>query len=332
MNLLTSDINPPWRPTASIEVLRRRGELTWRLRQFFHQRDILEVHTPTLCHDTVVDRHIEPIALPGKALGLAELADDTLFLQTSPEFCMKRLVAAGMPAIYQIGPVYRGGESGNFHNPEFTMVEWYRVGDNLTQAVQLLSELVVAALGVSPPHQQTYQAAFQQYAQLDPLACPISELARCAVDRNLGVGLDWSQDRDDWLNLIFSDVIQPQLGHNLPTIITHYPASQSALARLSSQDARTAERFELFIHGIELANGYNELTDASELVHRNQTTNRQRLDDGHRALPEQSYLIDAMQATFPACSGCALGLDRLLMVAEGITDIDRVISFPISRA
>lgn len=324
--------SPLWQPTASVHSLEHRAELVWRIRQFFHQRAFAEVQTPILSHDTVIDRHIDPVSLPAGQLGLPMLGDKPLYLQTSPEFCLKRLLAAGMTAIYELTSVFRAGERGSFHNPEFTMLEWYRVGDDLHQSVHLLSDLVCEVLQVTQVEQLTYQAAFGRYASCDPLLASPRELASLAMEFNLGVDLDWSTDRDDWLNLLFSEVVQPKLGHNSPAIITHYPASQSALARISSEDPRTAERYELFVHGVELANGYHELLDADELVRRNETCLAQRSQDGKSPLPSDSRLLAAMRAGLPASSGCALGFDRLLMVSLGVDSIDEVIAFPIERA
>lgn len=293
---------------------------------------MLEVQTPILSQDTVLDRHIDPVILSGVSLALGELNNTSFYLQTSPEFGMKRLLAAGMQAFYQIGPVFRAGERGDFHNPEFTMVEWYRVGDGLEQAVDLLARLVCQTLACPSAQTETYQQSFIRLTQLDPLTCSLSDLADAAIAHKIGVERHWSQDRDDWLNLLFSELIQPKLGHAAPTIITHYPASQSALARLSADDNRTAERFELFINGVELANGYHELLDARELIQRNERVAQQRQVDGKAPLPTHSRLIDAMQAGLPPCSGCALGLDRLVMIATGATKIDAVIPFPIERA
>ncbi len=324
--------SPAWQPTASLQNLEHRSEVLWRIRHFFHQRGFAEVQTPILSHDTVVDRHIDPVSLPASQLALAALGDKPFYFQTSPEFCMKRLLAAGMTAIYELTSVFRAGERGAYHNPEFTMLEWYRVGDDLQQGVQLLNELVREVLQVVSVNQLTYQAAFQTHAKCDPLSASPRELAKLAVEFRLGVDPDWSADRDDWLNLLFSEVVQPQLGHAHPTIVTHYPASQSALARLSPEDPRTAERYELFVRGVELANGYHELLDAHELDVRNRTSLAQRDQDGKSPLPSDSQLLSAMRAGLPACSGCALGFDRLLMVSLGVESIDEVIAFPIERA
>lgn len=324
--------DPNWRPTADITILEKRAEVLWALRHFFHERKMLEVHTPVLSQDTVLDRHIDPVELSGDSLMIGATHGRRLFLQTSPEFGMKRLIAAGMGHIYQVSPVFRSGERGAFHNPEFTMVEWYRVGDDLQSAVAFFSDLIEHVL----PHHQvqvmTYQAAFQLYADCDPLVCTIDGLAQLAAGQGLGVHADWSQDLDDWLNLIFAEIVQPRLGLEAPVIVTHYPASQSALAQLDAADPRIAERFELFVHGVELANGYHELLSAQELRARNSQVTQQRQSDGKAALRQESYLLAAMDHGLPDCSGCALGLDRLMMVLCRAKSIDEVIAFPIERA
>lgn len=318
-----------WRPTIDLQTLATRSQLLWDIRSFFQQLGFWEVHTPVLSQDTVVDRHIDPITVAGKSLNLTPLAEQTLYLQTSPEFGMKRLLAAGADKIYQISPVFRAGERGTFHNPEFTMLEWYRRDDTLDEAVKLLADLVRAVSPNLPVRIVTYQDAFHSAVGLCPLSCSLDDLAKLAVESSLGVSADWSDDRDTWLDLIFSELVQPALGLGRADIVCLYPASQSALARISAQDASVAERFELFISGVELANGYHELVDPDELSRRNATVSAQRASDGKTPLPSSSRLIQAMQSGLPACSGCALGLDRLLMVLTGASNIDQVISFPI---
>lgn len=321
-----------WLPTASLQNLELRSKLLWTIREFFHGRGLAEVQTPILSHDTVIDRHIDPIQLPVANVSLASLGEADLVLQTSPEFCMKRLLAAGLTAIYEITSVFRAAERGQFHNPEFTMIEWYRVGDDLQQGLTLLGDLVKAALQIEQVDVMTYQEVFNVFADCDPLDASVGELANRAVALNLGVEVGWSEDRDDWLNLIFAEVIQPHLGSSRPVIVTHYPATQSALALVCPQDPRTAERFELFAAGIELANGYHELLDADELAARNAIALEQRRREGKSPLSSESRLLAAMRAGLPACSGCALGFDRLLMVASGAKQIDDVMPFPIERA
>ena len=316
-----------WQPTASNEVLRFRSNVVWEIRSFFRQLDFVEVHTPTLSRDTVVDRHIDPIEVNGKQF---DAADATFYLQTSPEFAMKRLVASGMSAIYQIGPAFRADERGRYHNPEFTMVEWYRVGDDFLAAVELLSRLCSTLLPNQKPVIESYRSAFMRKTGLDPLAASVLELN--GLSEKLGVDANWSEDKDDWLNLIFSELVQPSLGRQAPTIITHYPASQSALAQIAPEDASVAERFELFIDGVELANGYHELLDSDVLVHRSVQVNAQRRNDGKPELPVHSRLSEAMEAGLPACGGCALGLERLIMAMLGKQRIDEVLAFPVEIA
>ena len=321
-----------WQPTATPEALLRRSEIVWQLRQFFHNRGFAEVHTPIISHDTVVDLNIDPVRIAGRSLACQGAGTEDLFLQTSPEFAMKRLLAAGMKSIYSIGPVFRAGERGKNHNPEFTMVEWYHVGDDMAAGVAFVDELVRAVLASPPAEVITYQHAFKTFAAVDPLVATVHELSELATSRDLGVTVEWSDDRDTWLDLLFSDLVQPQLGFERPTIVTHYPASQSALAKIAASDPRTAERFELFVRGVELGNGYHELLDPAELMIRNKLTESKRRELGRQSLPVNSRLIDAMQSGIPACSGCALGLDRLVMVATNAKAIDEVLTFPIERA
>ncbi len=325
---------PPsvWQPTCGLPALLQRSEFIWRLRHFFHDHQVAEVQTPILCQELIVDRHIDPVVLPGSSLGLSSHRQRDFYLQSSPEYGMKRLLAAGLRDIYQIGPVFRAGERGQFHNPEFTMVEWYRSGHDLQQAVGFLADMIRVVLGGPVANIESYQSAFQRLAQLDPLNCTTSELAEVAGKLELGTDSAWSDNRDDWLDLLFSLVVQPQLGWQQPTIITHYPASQSALAQIYADDPRTAERFELFIKGVELANGYHELLDPVELERRSQLIHAQRAADGKPPLAGCNRLLRAMQDGLPACSGCALGFDRLLMVAMDATAIDEVLAFPIEIA
>ncbi len=306
--------------------------MLWAIREFFHQRQVLEVQTPILSRDTIIDRHIDPVCLPGASLALVDYYEATFYLQTSPEFCMKRLLADGAGSIYEITSVFRAAERGQYHNPEFSMLEWYLVGADLEQGVGFLADLIQATLGVERVEQVSYQAAFRSALDCDPLEASVAELSRLAVAAQLGVPADWTTERDTWLDLLFSELVQPRLGFDQPVIVTHYPASQAALARLSAADPRTAERYELFINGVELANGYHELLDASELQARNQRSLAQRSEDGKPPLPTDSQLVQAMRAGLPPSSGCALGLDRLLMVALQADRIDQVLPFPIEIA
>jgi lysyl-tRNA synthetase class 2 len=237
---------------------------------------------------------------------------------------MKRLLAAGATAIYQITRAFRGGESGPLHNPEFTMVEWYRVGDDYEAGMRLLGELASTVFECGEAERLTFREAFQHHAGIDPFG-PLDGL-------RLPSELPAEADRDVILDYVHTTRVESQLGRDRPTILYDYPASQSALARVRPGDPPVAERFELYYHGIELANGYHELLDASVLRQRNIDNNKLRASDGKYMLPEDSRLLEAMQYGLPACSGCALGFDRLVMVATGAKTIQEVTAFPIERA
>jgi elongation factor P--(R)-beta-lysine ligase len=312
-------------PSATLDMLRRRAELLKQVRQFFDSRGFLEVETPILSHDTVVDRHLDPI--PVTLFANPEQPDNgpRLWLQTSPEFCMKRLLAAGATAIYQVTKGFRGGhETGPQHNPEFTIVEWYRVGDDYAAGKQLLSDLAENLFERGPAERLTYRKAFERHAGFDPLAPGVS--------LPLPPGMPRDAHRDLVLDEYLSSQVGPRLGLDVPTILHDYPASQSALARVRTGNPPVAERFELYYQGLELANGYHELLDPAILRERNRTNNSERLADDKYLLPEESRLLAAMDQGLPACSGCALGFDRLVMAATRAKSIQEVLAFPIDRA
>jgi elongation factor P--(R)-beta-lysine ligase len=324
---------------ARHELLRRRAEMLARLRTFFAERGFLEVETPLLDYEIIPELHIEPFAVPRQSRELSckppappvDGPSQSLWLQASPELHMKRLLAESLPAIYQITRSFRSGERGSLHNPEFTIVEWYRAGNGMEQGIGLLDELCQAVAGAQPARRTTYGEAFQRYAQLDPHSASCDELGDAA--RRLGVDVPDSlerQDRDEWLNLLLALVVEPRLGAAGPEILLDYPASQSALARIVVRDGvEVAERFELYWRGVELANGYHELTDAAELRARLEDVNRRRRADGRPALPLPESLLAAMeQPGLPDCAGCALGFDRLVMLACGATTIDEVMAYP----
>jgi lysyl-tRNA synthetase class 2 len=315
---------PDFLPTVSLDMLRRRAELLKQVRRFFDDRGFLEVETPILSHDTVVDRHLDPLSVTLFADPCQPQVGEKLWLQTSPEFGMKRLLAAGATAIYQSTHAFRGGETGPLHNSEFTMVEWYRVGDDYEAGMRLLGELASAVFGCEEPERLTFREAFQRHAGIDPFG-PLDGLA---LSPELPAGADY----DVILDYLQTTRVEPQLGGNRPTILYDYPASQSALARIRAGNPPVAERFELYYRGIELANGYHELLDHAALFQRNRENNRLRAADGKYTLPENSRLLQAMQHGLPPCSGCALGFDRLVMVATGAKTIQEVMAFPIDRA
>ena len=330
--MVSLPIQADFRPTASWPNLRLRAELLRKVRSFFHCRRFLEVETPVLSADTVVDRHLDPFGF--EVTDVSGYGDEQrLWLQTSPEFGMKRLLASGAKAIYQIARVFRQEERGTLHNPEFTMVEWYRVGDTVAEGMRLLSDLSETLSAHGPAERLTYREAFERYVALDPHLPDAT--ASMAAARARGVRAPDSleaEDRDGWLDLLLAECIQPKLGHDRPVILHDYPASQAALARIRPGPPAVAERFELYVCGMELANGYHELLDAEVLRRRNVENNALRRACGREPLPEESRLMEAMQSGLPPSVGVAMGFDRLVMLAAGAGRIDDVIAFPAERA
>jgi lysyl-tRNA synthetase class 2 len=322
-----------FRPSASWENLALRAELLGKLRAFFHQREFLEVETPVLSVDTVIDRHLDPLLLANFDLPIAGLPEGKLYLQTSPEFHMKRLLAAGAPSIYQVARAFRAGERGRLHNPEFTLVEWYGLGHSMDEGMRFLSDLCEALLDRGTANRISYTEAFEQHAGVNPHTCDLHDLFSAASTNGIAPpdSID-PYERDGWLDLLLVELVQPHLGQDGPTILYDYPASQAALAQVRESDPPVAERFELYVAGIELANGYHELLDPAELGRRNQTANEQRAGDDKPTLPEESRLLFAMTHGLPPCCGAALGFDRLVMIAAGAEKIDDVLAFPIERA
>ncbi len=323
-------------PSCSLDMLRARAELLRTLRRFFDDRGFLEVETPILSRDSVIDEHLDPLRVTLFTDPREPDRGETLWLQTSPEFAMKRLLAAGATAIYQITRAFRGGEAGPLHNPEFTMLEWYRVGDDYVAGRKLLGELATVALGCETPDQFTFREAFLLHAGLDPFTADVAQLKKVLEleEENGDVAND--HNRAFWLDRVLTELVEPRLGQQRPAILYDYPADQSALAIVRPADAAgnpaVAERFELYCRGIELANGYHELLDPQGLIDRNRGNNERRRVAGKYVLAEESHLLNAMQAGLPACSGCALGVDRLLMIVTGATTIQEVLAFPIDRA
>lgn len=293
------------------------------IRQFFAEKNILEVDTPLLAQYSVTDPHMEVLSVD-HPLGKGE----RYYLQTSPEYAMKRLLAAGSGPIYQMGKVFRKGEQSSRHNPEFTMLEWYRPGFDHQQMMDEVEVLVAELLSLPQPFARySYQHIFQHYLGLCPHTSSCEQL-RNKAQQLLDVQMH-SDDKDDWLNVLLTEIIEPQLGINNPTFIYDYPATQAALAKLNpQQDYAVAQRFELYVKGVELANGYFELTDAAELKQRFQQDQQKRQQLNRPVIEMDVYLLAAMEQGLPECSGVALGVDRLLMLALGETSVSKIISFP----
>jgi lysyl-tRNA synthetase class 2 len=256
-----------------------------------------------------------------------------MWLQTSPEFAMKRLLAAGAKAIYQISRVFREGEQGALHNPEFTMVEWYRAGDAMAEGMRFTSDLAEIMLGRGPARQISYREAFIEHAGVDPHSSDTAALIAATGKQGIQPPASLARDdRDGWLELLLIERVQPHLGLDRPVLLYDYPATQAALSLIRNDDPPVAERFELYVSGIELANGYHELLDPEELRLRNRENNRRRAAEGKPALPEQSRLLAAMESGLPPAVGVALGFDRLVMLVAGAKTLADVIAFPFDRA
>jgi lysyl-tRNA synthetase class 2 len=318
-----------WLPTATRERLAQRAALLATVRQFFESRSVLEVDTPVLVNAAVTDVNLRPVELT--------LGDRRLFLQTSPEYAMKRLLAAGLGNVYQLCKVVRGDERSRLHNPEFTMLEWYRVGLDMASLIgevaALLDALVIRTGGTARPLRRvSYREVFQATLQIDPLEAPTASLVQIAVAHGLTRDNLADLGRDEVLDFLMGVVIGPTLGRGEWLALTHYPASQAALAQLDPKDPRVALRFEIYADGIELANGFQELADAREQRARFLADNAARAAQGLPQMPIDEALLAALEAGLPACSGVALGFDRAVMIAVGAKRIDEVVSFTIENA
>ncbi|MDV2077756.1 EF-P lysine aminoacylase EpmA [Marinobacter xestospongiae] len=322
--------NERWQPTASLADLQARALQLAYLRDFFARRGVLEVETPVLGRHGVTDLNLDSIA--ARFAPIAGDSCDQGWLQTSPEYHMKRLLAAGSGSIFQVFRAFRSGERGHRHNPEFSLLEWYRPGFTDLQLMAEVADLVCDWLGCSRPEVLSYRAAMQCHAGIDPFTVADEELVqRCGAW--VGESLAASLDRDTLLELVMSHQVEVALAGEAPTFIHQYPASQAALARISQVDGfAVAHRFELYIGGLELCNGYWELTDPDEQRARFEADNRARQAQGKPAMPVDEELLAALSAGLPDCAGVALGLDRLLMLKQGRNAIDDVVAFPLERA
>ncbi len=318
------DFQETWCPTATVSQLRARAKIIADIRAFFSERDVLEVDTPLLCRVTATDPHLSSIRVP---LNNHEIG----FLQTSPEFPMKRLLASGIGSIYSLGKVFRGDESGRHHNLEFTMLEWYRVGFDHHQLMDEMDVFFQRILNSQKAVRITYRDVFRQFLNIDPFTASLSELQNVAHQNNINAP-NLGDDRDTWLQLLMSHTIEPQLGNAQPHFIFNFPASQAALAKICLEDGHfVGERFEVYIQGIELANGYHELTDDEEQRQRFNSDNIQRKKMHLLELPIDENLLAALAHGMPECAGVALGVDRLIMLATKASHINEVIAFPFER-
>jgi elongation factor P--(R)-beta-lysine ligase len=321
-----------WQPSCSFELLRLRAQLLQKIRQFFSDRNVLEVETPLLGSAIGTDPNLDFFT----ADYLLPHRKQTLYLQTSPEFAMKRLLAMGSGSIFQICKAFRNGESGRFHNPEFTLLEWYRVGYDLAQLMAEVEGLITtlfAERALQPAQRISYQDLFQQTTGLNPLAFHYEDYVSYAQNNGLvDAATLCGQDHASWLDFIFSQHIQPSLAHNTLWLVYGYPTCLPSLARLNWENPRTVDRVELFINGVELGNGYHELCDAKEQARRFDKEIAIRQTSQRPSVSKDERFMAALEAGLPDCSGIAIGLDRILMLLSNSATIDEVLAFSISRA
>jgi lysyl-tRNA synthetase class 2 len=325
-----NDAAADWRPTATPERLRLRADLLARTRAFFAERSVLEVETPLAVQRGVTDPQLHSLQVR------SALQSAPLYLHTSAEYAMKRLLAAGSGDIYQLCHVFRDGEQGPLHNREFTMLEWYRVGwtmpQLLTEVATLLRELLGARCGASTEYLSYREALREAHREALAAEPELDPPAGHAQDLGFEAALVRRCSRDELLDLLMAARVGPTLGRMGLCFLAHYPASQAALARLDDRDPRVALRFELYLNGIELANGFEELTDAATQRARFEADQRVRRQAGADVPAADERLLAALAAGLPPCSGVAVGFDRVLMIAAGATHIDEVLAFPASRA
>ncbi|PVZ86865.1 EF-P lysine aminoacylase GenX [Serratia sp. S1B] len=320
-----------FQPTCDIQALKARAKMYQRIRQFFAERDVLEVETPVLSQASVTDVHLASVP----ALRHVNGQQHTHYLQTSPEFAMKRLLASGSGAIFQICKVFRDDEHGRKHNSEFTMLEWYRPAFSLTDLMHETSALLNVCLAERfselRPMVLSYKHAFQDRLDINPLQATLQQLKDTA--RHVGLNLDLGDDRLAYMDLLFSHMVEPSLGFDTPVFLTDFPPEMASLAKVKTDDEgeQVAARFEVYIEGLELANAYDELVDAEVLRQRFVADNAERAAQGLTVMPIDEHLLAALPH-MPECSGIALGIDRLLMIAQNKLKLEQVITFPAEIA
>ena len=314
-----------WRPSASLELLRDRAEALAAIRHFFSERQVLEVDTPALASAATPDVSIESIAAS------AGSHKGPLYLQTSPEFFMKRLLCAGSGPIYQLCHVFRNDEQGRNHNPEFTMLEWYRTGFDmfdLIDEVEALISLLIPAID-APATRIAYHALFEQTTGLDLKSASRADIRALAGE--FGIVIPSDHPDDGLVEMIFNIATASWMREQRAVVVHHFPASQASLAMLSPDDPELALRFEYYVDGIELANGFQELADPHEQKRRFESDNARRRERGVQTMPIDEHFLAALDHGLPACSGVAAGIDRILMIRNRQPDIASVMAFPFPR-
>lgn len=322
-----------WQSNLNWETAIQRANILRQIREFFYSRNILEVETPLLSHGTVTDVYLDSFSCQYDYMVSDLTKQKELFLQTSPEFSMKRLLASGYQSIYQICKAFRHEEHGKHHNPEFSILEWYRIDFDHFKLMDEVADLFSDILGCGSAERITYQEAFKKFLKIDPLSSTSASLKEKLADQ--GVSGDWismENDIDVLLQVLFSECIENQLGTKVPCFIYNYPRSQSSLAKISVQDPRVAERFECYYKGVELANGFHELTDATEQKSRFEADNKKRQSINKKQKPLDHLFLAGLENGLPGCAGVAVGIDRLLMLALSKQDIASTMTFNITNA
>ena len=327
-----------WKPACDIELLRLRASVLSAIRAFFEQRSVLEVETPLLCHATGTDPQLDFFSSYYHCVPNEKgIKDKEMFLQTSPEFAMKRLLAAGSGSIFQICKAFRNGESGRLHNPEFSILEWYRVGFSLEQLMdevaELISQLMKNHCNLEPVYKVSYRELFEQVTGLNPLVFCQESYAHYALENAMSDAVSICEnDHAMWLDLIFSFKVQPFLANQKISMVYGYPAVQASLARTNQENSLIADRFEVFINGVEIGNGFFELSDAKEQEQRFDQEIESRRSKGLPLVKKDRLFLGALQSGLPDCSGIALGLDRLLMIIANVETLNDVMAFPFGKA
>lgn len=301
-------------------TLQVRAQILAKIRAFFTRRNILEVETPLLSHSTNPAPHLHSF--------VTSYQKKNLYLQTSPEFAMKRLLAADSGDIYQICKAFRDGEQGKLHNPEFTILEWYRINFNHHQLMDEMEQFLHFVLNAAPAQRITYRELFLQHLGVDPFG-ETNELKKIALAKGLDANL--TNDHDTWLQLLLTHFIEPNLKQKQPVFVYDFPASQAMLAKINPDNPKVAERFEVYFKGMELANGFHELNDAKEQRQRFAEENKKRTQLNLPIIPLDENFLEVL-VHLPPCAGVAVGIDRLIMLAAQTNALSAIIPFPIDRA
>lgn len=318
-----------WQPAAPIEMLRKRAAILAQIRAFFAERAVLEVETPLLSHATVPDPYI--LSITATLRDPCSSHDLTCYLQTSPEYAMKRLLAAGSGSIYQLCKAFRQDELGRLHNPEFTILEWYRLDFDHHALMNEVDEFLQTLMQTPPAERYSYAEAFERFLGINPHEAGEKALEDCAR-RQRGIEMSGALSRDGWLNLLMSHCIEPRLGQDRPAFIYDFPASQAALSRIRVEKPPVASRFEVYFQGIELGNGFHELQASQEQRARFLGDLDYRKQTGVPLVPLDERLLAALSHGLPDCAGIAMGVDRIVMLALGCKGIEEILSFNFEQA